>query len=491
MKTSKTGPPLDGSGNGDEGEHKNAKRVDSGKSEQGGEGNEKGSEGSRSLSLGEGEPEEYEGAVGVLGKGAKAYLKDDEGLRVENYEQKLRQLGVAPNMAEFLDKVRAEGTLTYPLLKTFMSCVPKGAQEQVFHVTKNYVVGSSEYKEEVVEGASYSGRSDRPEGWEDRFENRGDRFESRGDRFESRGDRLHSRSDRFESRGDRHEGQGDRFENRGDRFESQGDRFGSPNRRYETRDKEAGRRAFERGPPQTLEEAVEEVSWFRRLESASQGIYREVEGSRAQLRGGWGSPDRDGYGVRERYLGERGFEGAERSRYVSPERDNWQRQASMRYRSPVPSEREQRWGESRDGELSRRRTSEPGGNYRSVRAVSRSPEKSESAMMGILRKLETSMGGVTQKLESLEGKVSGLDSRMGLMERKVRDLERRPRSNSPRRSPSPGDYCYACGDPGHFRFECPKRVTFADDRRCQECGEKGHLKANCPKLKDADSTSEN
>ncbi|GFS04567.1 phragmoplastin interacting protein 1 [Elysia marginata] len=400
-------------------------------------------------------------------------------------------------------------------------------------------------------------RGDRFESPSKRFETRGDRFQGRGNRSDKRNERWESYNDGYGYNSDRDAGRGDKVESRGNRwatrestYRSFGDRVESDERldvsdtseaegvrgrrvkadywddsREEDRlrdierrilrleegnstviepklvmrfclaelDKEAGRRAFERGPPQTLEEAVEEVSWFQRLESASQGIYREVEGSRAQLRGGWSSPDRDGYGVRERYPypGERGFEGSGRSRYVSPERDKWQRQSSARYRSPIPNEREQRWGETRDGESSRRRASEHGGNYRSVRAVSRSPEKSESAMMGILRKLETSMGGETQKLESLEGKVSGLDSRMGLMERKVRDLERRPRSNSPRRSPSPGDYCYACGDPGHFRSECPKRVTFADDRRCQECGEKGHLKANCPKLKDVDSTSQN
>ncbi|GFR86239.1 hypothetical protein ElyMa_006047700 [Elysia marginata] len=369
MKTRKTGPPLDGSGKGEEGEHKNAKRVDSGKSEQVGESAEKGSEGSRSLSIGKGEPEEYEGAVGVLGKGAKAHLKKDEGLRVENYELKLRQLGVAPNMADFLDKLRAEGMLTYPLLRTFMSCVPEGAQEQVFHVTKNYVVGSSDYKE-LFEGTSYSGRGDRPEGWGDRFENRGDRFESRGDRCwtagggmgkprkscQMKGESLHQWADRLRD-----------IERRISRLEEGNSTVIEPKlvMRFclAGLDKEAGRRAFERGPPQTLEEAVEDVSWFQRLESASQGIYREVEGSRAQFRGGWSSPDRDGYGVRERYPypGERGFEGSERSRYVSPERDNWQRQASTRYRSPVPNEREQRWGESRDGESSRRRTSEPGG----------------------------------------------------------------------------------------------------------------------------------
>ncbi|GFS21130.1 transposon Ty3-I Gag-Pol polyprotein [Elysia marginata] len=227
MKTRKTGPSLDGSGKGGEGEHKNAKRVDSGKSEQGGEGTEKGSEGSRSLSIGEMEPEEYEGAVGVLGEGAKSHLKEDEGLRVEDYEQKLRQLGVAPNMANLLDKLRAEGTLTYPLLLTFMSCVPKGAQEQVFHVTKYYVVNSSEYKEELVEGASYSGRRNRPEGWGDRFENRGDRYEGQGDRFESRGGR-------FESRGDRFESPSKRFETRGDRFQGRGNRSDKRNERWET-----------------------------------------------------------------------------------------------------------------------------------------------------------------------------------------------------------------------------------------------------------------
>ncbi|GFS09132.1 hypothetical protein ElyMa_004775100 [Elysia marginata] len=173
MKTRKTGPPLDGSGKGEEGEHKNPKRLDSGKTEQGGEGAEKGSEGSRSLSTGDVEPEDYEGADGVLGKGTKPHLKEDEGLRDETYEQKLRQLGVAPNMANVLDKLRDAGTLTSPVLLTFMSCIPKRVQEQVFHVTKNCMINSFEYKEELVEGASYSGRRDRPEVWGDRFENRG------------------------------------------------------------------------------------------------------------------------------------------------------------------------------------------------------------------------------------------------------------------------------------------------------------------------------
>ncbi|GFR77276.1 hypothetical protein ElyMa_000505300 [Elysia marginata] len=109
-------------------------------------------------------------------------------IRGEAYKQKLQQLGVAPNVANVLDKLRAAGTLTSPVLLTFMSCIPKLIQEQVLHVTKNCVINSFDYKEELVEGASYSGRRDRPEVRGDRFESRWDRYEGRGDRFESRGD---------------------------------------------------------------------------------------------------------------------------------------------------------------------------------------------------------------------------------------------------------------------------------------------------------------
>ncbi|GFR77621.1 hypothetical protein ElyMa_002242600 [Elysia marginata] len=103
------------------------------------------------------------------GQGATFCFKEEE-----SYGQKLRQLGVAPNLVEVRENFLSNGDLTFLVLQKFMNVIPRCLQDKVIGQTKKYVVES----QQGDEGASYSGPGDR-------FRSRGDRFRSRGDRFES------------------------------------------------------------------------------------------------------------------------------------------------------------------------------------------------------------------------------------------------------------------------------------------------------------------
>ncbi|GFR81926.1 hypothetical protein ElyMa_004083200 [Elysia marginata] len=102
-------------------------------------------------------------------QGATSYFKKEV-----SYGQKLRQLGVAPNLVEFVEKLLLNGDLTFHVLQIFMNVIPRRIQDQVIQLTRKYVVES----QEGDEGASYSGAGDR-------FRSRGDKFKNLGDRFES------------------------------------------------------------------------------------------------------------------------------------------------------------------------------------------------------------------------------------------------------------------------------------------------------------------
>ncbi|GFR79744.1 hypothetical protein ElyMa_000562600 [Elysia marginata] len=64
-------------------------------------------------------------------------------------------------------------------------------------------------------------------------------------------------------------------------------------------DKDAGRRVFERGPPPTLDMAVEEMDWFRKANSTFVGSNRESK----VCRGGWSLPGREYRPCRDRSEG--------------------------------------------------------------------------------------------------------------------------------------------------------------------------------------------
>ncbi|GFR58178.1 hypothetical protein ElyMa_003475000, partial [Elysia marginata] len=94
----------------------------------------------------------YQRNAGYKRQGATSNFKKEV-----SYGQKLRQLGVAPNLVEFMEKLLLNGDLTFHVLQIFMSVIPRRIQDKVIRLTRKYVVEL----QEGDEGASYSGRVDR------------------------------------------------------------------------------------------------------------------------------------------------------------------------------------------------------------------------------------------------------------------------------------------------------------------------------------------
>ncbi|GFR87250.1 LOW QUALITY PROTEIN: hypothetical protein ElyMa_004219500 [Elysia marginata] len=94
----------------------------------------------------------YQRNAGYKRQGATSHLKKEV-----SYGQKLRQLGVAPNLVEFMEKLLLNGDLTFHVLQIFTSVIPRRIQDQVIQLTRKFV-GELQ---EGDEGALYSGRG----GW--------------------------------------------------------------------------------------------------------------------------------------------------------------------------------------------------------------------------------------------------------------------------------------------------------------------------------------
>ena len=114
---------------------------------------------------------------------------------------------------------------------------------------------------------------------------------------------------------------------------------------------------------------------------------------------------------------------------------------------------------------------------------------------GLTQELTKQVGGLTQELRGVKSRLDSMDSRLAKVEAwegrfiKIEDrldsvekqLRERMESPARRRSPSPGSRCFACGEEGHCRSECPRppTLTVEDQIRCLVCGEQGHNNASC------------
>ncbi|GFR60064.1 hypothetical protein ElyMa_005398600, partial [Elysia marginata] len=161
-------------------------------------------------------------------------------------------------------------------------------------------------------------------------------------------------------------------------------------------------KAFETGPPRSLNAAVDEVSRFQGTGSVSQGRNSEFEEGRiAWMGGGGSSPDREDRSRKKRdqhwALCSQDYGDCDRTRtrYVSPVREFRPHHLSGYGRSSAfNGERGEVWGDFREGKDRHRRAyhKENGGTCKLVRAVSRSPEKVEPAMVGMMKKIRNSNG---------------------------------------------------------------------------------------------------
>lgn len=66
-----------------------------------------------------------------------------------------------------------------------------------------------------------------------------------------------------------------------------------------------------------------------------------------------------------------------------------------------------------------------------------------------------------------EQKIAGLERRVAELESQLRTASRAPRAVRPRE-------CYACGEVGHFRYDCAHKYAM-----CSVCGRRGHLAGVC------------
>ena len=241
---------------------------------------------------------------------------------------------------------------------------------------------------------------------------------------------------------------------------------------FAARDRDAGFKAMENGPPQTLEDAVEMVKWYQDIQGAVDHSY--AERPRANVRG-W-SPERERRDRRDQYQGRRDDGDSRFDRYRVNSRAA-QSQSTYRARSPEfvgYGGSASRAEDARDCEWDSR-------DKYQVRAVS-------GGLEAAVAELTKQVGGLTQEVRGMKSRLDSVDTRLAKVEAwgsrldaVEQQLRERARSPARRRSPSPGSKCFSCGGEGHFRSECPRppTVTFEDQFRCWNCGERGHSQAYC------------
>ena len=264
-------------------------------------------------------------------------------------------------------------------------------------------------------------------------------------------------------------------------------------------DRDAGFKAMEQGPPQTLEAAVDMVRWYQDIKGAVDNSY--AERPRANVRG-W-SPERENLDRRDQYQGRRddgdGRFDRYRDQYQSRRDDGDSRfdryrvnsraaQSQSTYRARSP-EFVGYGGSASRAEDARDREWDSRDKYQ-VRAVS-------GGLEAAVAELTKQVGGLTQEFKGLTQEVRGMKSRLDSVDTRLakveawgsrldaveQQLREQARSPARRRSPSPGSKCFSCGGEGHYRYECPRppTVTFEDQIRCLGCGERGHSNASCPR----------
>ena len=81
--------------------------------------------------------------------------------------------------------------------------------------------------------------------------------------------------------------------------------------------------------------------------------------------------------------------------------------------------------------------------------------------------------GIKTRLDFIDCRIAKVEAWEGKLDAVEQQLRERARSPARRRSLSPGSYHFACGEEGHYRYECPRppTVTFEDQIRCWGCGE--------------------
>ena len=261
-------------------------------------------------------------------------------------------------------------------------------------------------------------------------------------------------------------------------------------------DRDAGFKAMEQGPPQTLEDAVDMVRWYQDIKGAVDNSY--AERPRANVRG-W-SPERENRDRRDQYQG-RSDDGdgrfdRYRDQYQSRRDDGDSRfdryrvnsraaqsQSTYRARSPEFVG----YGGSASRADARDREWDSRDKYQ-VRAVSGGVEAAVAELTKQVGGLTQEFKGLTQEVRGMKNRLDSVDTRLAKVEAwgsrldaVEQQLRERARSPARRRSPSPGSKCFSCGGEGHFRSECPRppTVTFEDQFRCWNCGERGHSQAYC------------
>ena len=264
-------------------------------------------------------------------------------------------------------------------------------------------------------------------------------------------------------------------------------------------DRDAGFKAMENGPPQTLEDAVEMVKWYQDIQGAVDHSY--AERPRANVLG-W-SPEREKRDRRDQYQGRRddgdGRFDRYRDQYQSRRDDGDSRfdryrvnsraaQSQSTYRARSP-EFVGYGGSASRAEDARDREWDSRDKYQ-VRAVSGGLEAAVAELTKQVGGLTQEFKGLTQEVRGMKSRLDSVDtrlakveawgSRLDAVEQQIREQARSP---ARRRSPSPGSKCFSCGGEGHYRYECPRQptVTFEDQIRCLGCGERGHSNASCPR----------
>ena len=266
-------------------------------------------------------------------------------------------------------------------------------------------------------------------------------------------------------------------------------------------DRDAGFKAMEQGPPKSLEEAVESVRGYQHVQGAADNNF--AERPRAKVRG-W-SPEREKLGCRNQYPSRRDDVDSRSDRYRGSSRAV-QSQSAYRARSPEFRRYEDSLSRAEDAH-DRERDSRDKYQVQAVtggfEAVVAELTKQVGGLMqeltkqvgGLTQELTKQVGGLTQELRGVKSRLDSMDSRLAKVEAwegrfiKIEDrldsvekqLRERIESPARRRSPSPGSRCFACGEEGHCRSECPRppTLTVEDQIRCLVCGEQGHNNASC------------